>query len=401
MASETQHDMTLLEGLLRVANSSLSHKRLFVLTIFIPVLVTFILVMWVIKPSYAAEAIVTPPTSGSPLAGSLGKLLEGTGGLSSFSSLMGGKDEGVNIVWTYFNSWELHDKVIEKFNLAEHYEFDGNFHADLLKQFRKNFSLEQNEEDMFYIVFVDKDYKLASQVLTFMLSEVDSMYNNFKTTQARQSRAYMNQRLAEVEQRIDSLENEFVKFQEENHIYDPDIQAEGTMRYLSGLQVDRDAVYLALSKERKEHGENTRQFQDLQNRLKDIDIAKHQTLGGRHSNIGVVALNKVPKLSAEYARLEKELKLQAVIYTLLKQESERLYIEESNLMSNLVVLQPPWENDKKVKPLRGVTLIFVFSISFIVAMFLCCFLEYWRGVNPESSLGAEMQKFSRKVRFKS
>ena len=75
MASETQHDMTLLEGLLRVANSCLSHKRLFVLTIFIPVLVTFILVMWVIKPSYAAEAIVTPPASGSPLTGSLGKLL--------------------------------------------------------------------------------------------------------------------------------------------------------------------------------------------------------------------------------------------------------------------------------------------------------------------------------------
>jgi len=67
----------------------------------------------------------------------------------------------------------------------------------------------------------------------------------------------------------------------------------------------------------------------------------------------------------------------------------------------LIVLQPPWENDKKIKPLRGVTLIFVFSISFIVAVFLCCFLEFCRGVNPESSLGVEMKKFSRKVRFKS
>jgi len=401
MASETQHDMTLLEGLLKVLNSCLSHKRLFVLTIFVPTLVAFIMVMWVIKPTYSAEAIVTPPASGGGLSGSLGKLLEGTGGLSSFSSLMGNKDEGINIVWTYFNSWELHNKVIEKFHLAEHYEFDGKFHADLLKQFRRNFSLEQNDEDMFYIVFVDEDYKLASQVLTFMLDQVDSMYNNFKTTQARQSRTYMNQRLAEVEHRIDSLESEFVNFQETNHIYDPNVQTEGTMKYLSGLQVDRDAIYMALSKERKEHGENTRQFQDLQNRLKDIDIAKHQTLGGRHSNIGVVALNKVPKLSAEYARMEKELKLQAVIYTLLKQESERLYIEESNLMSNLIVLQPPWENDKKIKPLRGVTLIFVFSISFIVAVFLCCFLEFCRGVNPESSLGVEMKKFSRKVRFKS
>lgn len=401
MALETQHDMTLLEGLLKVVNSCLSHKRLFVLTVFIPTLVAFIMVMWVIKPTYAAEAVVTPPTNGSALSGGLGKLLEGSGSMSFFSSFMGGSSEGSNIVWTYFNSWELHNKVIEKFDLAKHYEFEGDFHADLLKQFRRNFSLEKNEEEMFHIVFADEDYKLASRVLTYMLDQVDSMYNNFKTTQARQSRTYMNQRLAEVEHRIDSLESEFVNFQETNHIYDPNVQTEGTMKYLSGLQVDRDAVYLALSKEKKEHGENTRQFQDLQNRLRDIDAAKHQTLGGRHSNIGVVALNKVPKLSAEYARMEKELKLQAVIYTLLKQESERLYIEESNLMSNLVVLQPPWENNKKIKPLRGVTLIFVFSISFVFAIFLCCFLEYWRGVNPESSLGIEIKKFSQKVRFKS
>lgn len=393
--------MTLLEGLLKVVNSCLSHKRLFVLTVFIPTLVAFIMVMWVIKPTYAAEAVVTPPTNGSALSGGLGKLLEGSGSMSFFSSFMGGSSEGSNIVWTYFNSWELHNKVIEKFDLAKHYEFEGDFHADLLKQFRRNFSLEKNEEEMFHIVFADEDYKLASRVLTYMLDQVDSMYNNFKTTQARQSRTYMNQRLAEVEHRIDSLESEFVNFQETNHIYDPNVQTEGTMKYLSGLQVDRDAVYLALSKEKKEHGENTRQFQDLQNRLRDIDAAKHQTLGGRHSNIGVVALNKVPKLSAEYARMEKELKLQAVIYTLLKQESERLYIEESNLMSNLVVLQPPWENNKKIKPLRGVTLIFVFSISFVFAIFLCCFLEYWRGVNPESSLGIEIKKFSQKVRFKS
>lgn len=393
--------MTLLEGLLKVVNSCLSHKRLFVLTVFIPTLVAFIMVMWVIKPTYAAEAVVTPPTNGSALSGGLGKLLEGSGSMSFFSSFMGGSSEGSNIVWTYFNSWELHNKVIEKFDLAKHYEFEGDFHADLLKQFRRNFSLEKNEEEMFHIVFADEDYKLASRVLTYMLDQVDSMYNNFKTTQARQSRTYMNQRLAEVEHRIDSLESEFVNFQETNHIYDPNVQTEGTMKYLSGLQVDRDAVYLALSKEKKEHGENTRQFQDLQNRLRDIDAAKHQTLGGRHSNIGVVALNKVPKLSAEYARMEKELKLQAVIYTLLKQESERLYIEESNLMSNLVVLQPPWENNKKIKPLRGVTLIFVFSISFVFAIFLCCFLEYWRGVNPESSLGIEIKKFSQKVRIKS
>lgn len=393
--------MTLLECLLKVTNNCLSHKRLFAVTLLLPVLVAFVLVMWVIKPVYAAEAIVTPPTGGSGISG-LGKFLEGSaGGLSSFSSLMGNDNDGADIVWTYFNSWELHNKVIDKFNLAAHYDFKGDFHADLLKQFRKHFSLSENEEKMFLLTYADEDYKLASQVLTFMLDQVDSMYNHFKTSQARQSRIYMNQRLEEVEQRIDSLEKEFVNFQEDNNIYSPDVQAEGTMKYLADLQSERNMVSISLSKEKKEHGENTRQYQELQNTLRDLDLAKSQVLGGRHSNIGVLALNKVPKLSATYARMEKELKLQAVLYTFLKQESERLYIEESNLMSNLVVLQPPWENNKKIKPLRGVTLIFVFSLSFIFAVFMCSFVEYWRSVDPETSLGKEMRRFSEKVRFKS
>ena len=400
MALDTKKDMTLLECLLKVTNNCLSHKRLFIVTLMLPVLVAFVLVMWVIKPVYAAEAIVTPPTSGGGMSG-LGKFLEGSTGLSSFSSLMGNDNDGANIVWTYFNSWELHNKVIEKFNLAKHYDFKGDFHADLLKQFRKHFALSENEEKMFLLTYADEDYKLASQVLTFMLDQVDSMYNHFKTSQARQSRLYMNQRLEEVEKRIDSLEKEFVNFQEDNNIYSPDVQAEGTMKYLADLQAERNMVSISLSKEKKEHGENTRQYQDLQNTLRDLDVAKGQVLGGRHSNIGVLALNKVPKLSATYARMEKELKLQALLYTYLKQESERLYIEESNLMSNLVVLQPPWENNKKIKPLRGVTLIFTFSLSFILAIFLCCFVEYWRGVDPETSLGKEMRRFSNKIRFKS
>ena len=400
MALDTKKDMTLLECLLKVTNNCLSHKRLFIITLMLPVLVAFVLVMWVIKPVYAAEAIVTPPTSGGGMSG-LGKFLEGSTGLSSFSSLMGNDNDGANIVWTYFNSWELHNKVIEKFNLAKHYDFKGDFHADLLKQFRKHFALSENEEKMFLLTYADEDYKLASQVLTFMLDQVDSMYNHFKTSQARQSRLYMNQRLEEVEKRIDSLEKEFVNFQEDNNIYSPDVQAEGTMKYLADLQAERNMVSISLSKEKKEHGENTRQYQDLQNTLRDLDVAKGQVLGGRHSNIGVLALNKVPKLSATYARMEKELKLQALLYTYLKQESERLYIEESNLMSNLVVLQPPWENNKKIKPLRGVTLIFTFSLSFILAIFLCCFVEYWRGVDPETSLGKEMRRFSNKIRFKS
>lgn len=400
MVTENQKDMTLLECVLKMVNSCLSHKFLFMVTLWLPVLVAFVLVMWVIKPEYSAEAVVTPPNGSGTSAGSLSKLLDGAGGLSSMSSLLGGGDDGKNIVWTYFNSWELHNKVIEKFNLADHYEFDGNFHADLLKLFRKKFSLEENDEEMFHVTFVDEDHKLAANILSFMLANVDSMYNSFKTTQARQSRLYMNQRLEEVMVRLDSLEREFVNFQQKNHVYDPEVQVEGTMKYLASLQTDYNVVSLALDKERVEHGENTKLYRELNERVKKVENTRNQALGGRQSNIGVLSLSKVPGLAAEYTRMEKEIRMQGAIYTFLKQESERLYIEESNLMSNLIVLLPPWDNDKKIRPLRGVTLVFVFSLSFILAVSLCCFIEYCRSVDPESSLGKEISKFSRKIRFK-
>lgn len=401
MTAETKRDMTLLECFLRMANSCLSHKCLFVSVVVLPILVAFVLVMWVIKPEYAAEAIVTPPSNSSVSSGGISKLLGGAEGLSSISSLLGSTDDGINIVWTYFNSWELHTKVIQKFDLAKHYQFKGEFHADLLKMFRKQFTLELNDEDMFHLTYADEDYKLAAHVLEYMLANVDSMYNAFKTTQARQSRLYMNQRLEEVKGRLDSLEREFIDFQKKNHIYDPETQVEGTMKYLSGIQVDYNVVAMALAKEKAEHGENTRLYQELQERIKKIESTKNAALGGKDSNIGVLSLNKVPGLAAQFERLEKEIKMQGAIYTFLKQESERLYIEESNLMSNLVILQPPWENNKKTKPMRGVTLIFVASLSFIFAVFLCCFIDYCHEVDPESTLGKEMNRFSRKVRFKS
>ena len=33
--------------------------------VFIPTLIVFVLVMWVIKPTYAAKAVVTPPAESS------------------------------------------------------------------------------------------------------------------------------------------------------------------------------------------------------------------------------------------------------------------------------------------------------------------------------------------------
>ena len=152
---EQKENLSLFELLLKVLNNSLRHKALFLSIVLLPTLAMFIVVMWVMKPVFAAEAIVTPPSEKSSIGSSLGKMLENVSGLSSVSSLLGSEDQATNIVWTFFNSWQLHQETIEKFGIRDHYEFDGKYQADLLKIFRKNLTLEYNDENMFYLRFED------------------------------------------------------------------------------------------------------------------------------------------------------------------------------------------------------------------------------------------------------
>ena len=389
---QSQESAGIVEVCLRLVNNNLRHLKLFLAILLLPTIAAFVAVMWLIKPVYGATAVVTPPsTSQSSLSG-LSSMLGGGSGMGSLLGISG-SDEEANAVWTIFNSWELHDMVIKKFNLAEHYKFKGKFHADLLKRFRKNFGVEMNKEDMFAIWVEDEDYKLAAEMVSFMLEKADSAFNAFKTAQARQSRIYFQSRLDSCERQLDSLMKEFVKFQVDNNFYDPDVQLESTLKYLSALQAKREEVSIEMAFEKADRGESKR-YEELSKRYQGMNTALSGALKGRQESVGIVALQKSPELSSEYLRREAEIRIQEALYKLLRQQNEEMRLEEAKMLTNLHILVPPWENDKKVYPLRGVTLMFVFAVSAIFATIICSLLSFLEGeVTRGSSVASEWKNF--------
>ena len=364
----------LTETLLRILNNDLKHFKLCALIVLIPTIAVFVLVMWVVRPVYAARAVVTPPPSSSGMNALNGMLGEE---LSSYASMLGLSMGSVDAdaIWTIFNSKELQDMVIDRFDLATHYEFDGKFRADLLKKFRKNFSLKLTDENMLEISIEDEDFVLASEMATFMLEKADSMFNTFKTLLAKQSREYFESRIELCLKDLDSLQRDFVKFQTENNFYEPTIQMEATIKYLSALQSEREAVAVEMNYERKLHGEDSKRYDELSKRYASLNTSINQTLEGKQQASGIVALKKSPELGAEFMRKEEEIKVQAAMYKLLRQQSEQMQLEEAKKLTNLHVLEAPWPNDKKVFPLRGVMLMFTVFVSFLFATMLCNFLE--------------------------
>ena len=385
MASETPG---LTETLFRILNNDLKHFKLCCALVLIPTIVVFVLVMWVIKPTYAAKAVVTPPPDNSSMS-TLSGMLDGE--LSSYASLLGFASGSVDAdaIWTIFDSKELQDMVIDHFKLAEHYKFDGQFRADLLKQFRKNFELSLTDENMLEISIEDEDYRLASEMATFMLDKADSMFNAFKTKQARQSREYFDNRIELCLKTLDSLQQDFVKFQADNNFYEPEVQMEATINYLSTLQTERQSVAVEMNYEKQLHGEDTKRYSELSKRYNSLNSAVNQTLKGKQQSTGLLALQKSPELGAEYMRKEEEIKVQGAMYKLLRQQSEQMQLEEAKKLTNLHVLEAPWPNDKKVSPLRGASLIFTVFVSMLLATILCNFIEL---VKSQKGTGSSLEK---------
>ena len=395
---EKQESIGFVEICLRILNNDLKHFKSVVLFVLIPTIIVFVTVMWIVKPKYAASAVVTPPASTQSMSGALSGLMGGAG----MSSLLGLSmdNEDANAVWTIFNSWELHDMVIDNFELAKHYKFKGKFHADLLKEFRKNFGIDYTKEDMFYIFYKDTDPKRAVQVIQFMLEKADSAFNAFKMKQARQSRLYFQSRLDSCEHVLDSLLKEFVDFQVANNVYEPGVQLSATIKYLSELQAMREEVGIEMNFEKLDRGENSRRYQELSNRAKGVNSALGGALKGKHSNIGLMELKKSPELYAEYVRRETEIRIQESMYKILRQQSEQMRLEEAKTLTNLHVLEPPWENNKKFSPKRGLILVFTVFISFFLATFLCNFVEFMRSEKRKNTkIAAEWNFFVQKVCF--
>jgi len=401
---ERQESLSFIEVSLQLLNNNLKHFKTFSAIVVVPFVVVFVLVMWVIDPIYRATAIVTPPSQNSgSIASGVSSILGGgsKGGLGSLSSMLNfssGADDA-DVVWTIFSSWELHNQVIQQFDLARHYRFKGKYPADLLKAFRKRFEIKTNNENMFEVTIEDKDYRLAAQMVDFMLVKADSAFNTYKTSQARQSRIYLQSRLDSCGKAIQALTKKFAKFQSDNNFYDPEIQMESTIKYLSELQGKREEISMEMAYEKEDRGERSKRYEQLSKRYQTVNSAMQGTLEGNSRDMGLVSLKKSPKLNAEYLQYESEAKILAALYQMLRVQSEEMQLEEAKHLTNLHVLEPPWENNKKVFPVRGAILIFTFFVATILATFVCNLWAFFeRESGQDSGVGNQLQLLKNKFR---
>ena len=370
---------------MRLFNAALARPVAFLLTTLIPTLAAVIVVFLVLDVKYESRSVFQPPASQSSSGALQSMLGEGGAALADMMGVGIGSNAEADVIMTILNSRELHQAVIDRFKLREHYETSPKkFPADVLKEFRSNLGIEQNEENMFVVVVKDVDYKLAADINRFMIAWTDSAYNVIKGNQARMTGNFYHARLESVSHTLDSLSSNFVAFQKKNHFFQPDVQLEAGMKIMGDMDAERSAVELDLETEQAIHGKQSSRSNQLRERLGIISSQIEQKNKG---NLGIglpSGLDKFAELSRQYFDMDRELRVQNSLYKYLRQKVEELELAEARNLKNLVVLDSPWENAKKASPPRMAITLVVLLVSIVLAFMVCALLEF---VRNESATG--------------
>ncbi len=160
-----------------------------------------------ITPKFKASVILYP-TASSSISGSV---LSSNPSFRERGILEFGEKEQAEQLMQILQSDEIKLKVINRFNLFEHYKVDTASpikYTYVKTKFKKNFSFERTEFMAIEITVMDESAQLASDMANYLATELDSIKNNIQNDRAKNAYSILKRQYASKKQTMDSIQRE-------------------------------------------------------------------------------------------------------------------------------------------------------------------------------------------------
>jgi uncharacterized protein involved in exopolysaccharide biosynthesis len=365
---------------------------------------------------YVAKAVLLPPeetqdvlTMGyglSELLGGGGKI----GGLGGFTKTLGlpGTATLSDMFGVILKSRTVAEGVIEDQGLIHYYKLDrpGPFSFTFpwikggagdpemnrrmvmdvaYKQLSGSTSIDISPEGIITVAVEDKTPKKAAEIANAYVSGLDHFNKEINVTQAKNTRIFIEGRLAEAQKSVDKAENELREFQEKNKTISLSdetkaaidgvaklkaeiISREVQLGVLRGYATDENPQVVQLKSE----------ISQLRSEMKSIEEGK---AGVSTANLGYgagfsVPFSRLPAVGMELARLMREVKIQETLLGLLMEQYERAKINEARDTPTVRVMDKAIPPVKKARPKRMMYLAGGLFLGFVMSVLFSFFMKY-------------------------
>lgn len=277
-----------------------------------------------ITPLYKSSVVLFPVSSNS-----VSKALLTDQPAAKSDILEFGEDEQTEQMLQILSSSQIRDKVVEKFNLMEHYEINSaskSKYTNLFRQYESNITFRRTEFMAVKITVLDRDPQMAADIATTISELLDSTKNSMQRERALKGFKIVEQEYSRLQNEISTMEDSLSKIREIG-VFDYESQSEMINQQL--------AIEIA-------HG-NTRGINALEDRLKLL-----------------------AKYGGAYVSLRDMLEHEKKQLSYLKARYEEAKVDAQETLPQKFVVESAYKAEKKSYPVRWI----IISISAISAFLL-------------------------------
>jgi uncharacterized protein involved in exopolysaccharide biosynthesis len=378
-------------------------ERRFLFRISIYGLALFTLIAFLIPKRYESSAVLMPPddqsSSGMMLAATLASKVTGSlGGIAG--DMLGLKSSG-DLFIGILRSRTVQDDLITKFDLRKEY---GTAQWDQTRKVltARTMISEDRKSGIITITVTDNDPKRAAAVAAEYVAELNTVVSQLSTSSAHRERVFLEERITQVKQDLESAEKDFSQFASKNGAIDIKEQGRAMVESAASLEGQLIAAQSELQGLKQIYSENNVRVRSLHARISELQNQLQQ-MGGKQE-IGADAtasdssdlypsIRKLPLLGVPYADLYRRTRVQEAVFESLTQEYELAKVAEAKEIPSVRVLDPPDIPEHKSFPPRLVIMLVGAFFSGCAAVVWTLAKANWNDTpshNPQKQLAREV-----------
>lgn len=302
---------------------------------------------------YAGRAVLLPPTEDDLGSASLTSLLpRGFAGIK----IPGGPTLG-DLFIAELKSRTIADRIIDRFALVKRYRVRDREKA--AEELGGHVRFQLGDEGTIAIVAEDRDPETAAAMANAYVEELDRFNRETRTTSAKRTRAFIEERLGVVSRDLAAAEDTLRFYQQRRRLpaLSPTDRSDAEMG--AQLLAQKMALEVKLEYLRQSLAESSEEVRRVREELAAVD---RQVSG-------------LPKAGVEIARLWRDVKIQEQLYELLTGQLEEARIRETRDTPTVQVLDPAVRPLYKSRPKRAVIVIAGFLIGLAGSLAAALLLE--------------------------
>lgn len=372
------------------------------------------LMAFLIPKRYESTTRLMPPdqptSSMTMLASAVGGQ-SGPGVGTVAGDLLGLKSSGALFIGI-LQSRTTQDDLIGKFALRKVYGFRQL--VDARRELSNNTNIsEDRKSGIITIRVTDKVPQRAAAIAQEYVEELNRVVTEVNTSSAHRERMFLEERLAQVKQDLESAEKGFSEFASRNTAIDIQAQGKAMIEVAGALEgqlvaaeTERqglkqiyadDNVRVRATQARVEELE--RQLQRIGGKFDTTTQASLQTGNSDHSGKSMYpSIRQLPLLGVSYADLYRATKVQEATFETLTREYELAKVQEAKEIPSVKMIDPPDVPERKSFPPRleiifgGAVLTIVIGAIWVFARALW---EETDSQDPQKALALEVYQTAR------